>query len=441
MQRPALLALALIGCSTDPSDMTPDASTPVDSGSNPTCEVEASADRTALSAGSRLFVDIAAEDGAAVSLAAPAGWRKVSSGASRFRLEPGYSERGAFEVTATATCANGASASDTISIEVRPLAFRSLPSWSGADGPSEREHPALMLDGDDRVVLFGGFAFEPRQYTVVDDLWAYDLEAETWTALTSSAAPAFAAGRFAPIEGARAALYSGGSDQRNEQPFTLVRLDVEDGSATWSTVSPIDQPDGSSSLGSFVYDPPRDRYLSLCGYGWVGIHCDVEAYLVGENRWTLVSPQDGPPEARYGFFYANDLETERVILWSGGRFSFNGSPNPAQDTWAYELAEDRWVKLLDTGPPGRRNGCSALDPIGHRFFVWGGTPDARTTSPGLWVLDLDRGEEEWVEVVPDGDAPERSSCSAIYDPARERILFGFGNTTAAIYADWQVLEL
>jgi hypothetical protein len=102
----------------------------------------------------------------------------------------------------------------------------------------------------------------------------------------------------------------------------------------------------------------------------------------------------------------------------------------------------RWVKLLDADPnvPGRRNGCSAFDPIGQRFFIWGGTDDARTTQRGLFALDLEQGHEGWTKVELPPGRPERSSCTAIYDPARHRILFGFGNDDD-IYADFAVLSL
>jgi hypothetical protein len=438
--RRTAIFLALFACSSEPIAPPVDAGTSIDSGEEPTCEVSIDADRVSITEGSKVLVSTNAAD-AEVSLRGPSGWTQRD-----LSFEAPYGERGTFEVTATATCSNGAIGTASLSIEVRPLTFRSLPAWTpGADGPSEREHPAMIMDGGDpdRVLLYGGFAFEPQQYTVVDDLWAYDFETEAWTALPTPNAPSFAAGRLAPIEGERALLYYGGSDQNNDQPFVLSRLDFGDSDGEWASISPQGAPDGGSSLGSFVYDPPRDRYLSICGFGYLGIHCDIEAYLAGEDRWTWLTPETEIPEGRYGFFAANDLENERVVIWSGGRFSFDGSVNPAQDTWALELAEEpvRWVKLSDDGPPGRRNGCSAVDPIGHRFFVWGGTPDAATTSPGLWVLDLDRGEEQWIEVHPEGTAPERSSCTAVYDPARHRILFGFGNTTAAIYADWQVLEL
>ena len=58
-----LLALLLIACNTEPM-VTQDASTdPPDTGSKPTCDLSMAADRTAVSEGSRLFLEITAEEG------------------------------------------------------------------------------------------------------------------------------------------------------------------------------------------------------------------------------------------------------------------------------------------------------------------------------------------------------------------------------------------
>jgi hypothetical protein len=435
--RCALLFALACGEASSPPDATAiDAGT--DAGVNPTCTIDLSSAEPSTSEGGRIDVDVATDPGALYAIHAPPGWRVVDR-----RIEPPYGVSGRFPVTATATCADGSVGQGALDVDVRRLRFASI-QWSAGDGPAEREHPLLFLDAEDpdRMFLFGGFLFEPRQFTIAADLWAFDLAAETWTAVTSSNAPMLAAGRGAPLPGEAAIAYAGGVSSTNEQPFSLARLDYRSGE--WTSLTANGAPSGGTSLGSYVHDAPRARHLSICGFGDRGVHCNVDAYEYRNVRWRRLTVADGPkPTPRYGFFVANDEANERVILFSGGQASSDGSVNPAHDTWALELAESpvRWVEIEGPGPPGRRNGCSAVDPIGRRFFVFGGTPDARTTEEGLYVLDLDRGEEEWTRVEPEGAAPVRSSCSAIYDPARHRILFGFGNSSSAIYADWQALEL
>lgn len=82
----------------------------------------------------------------------------------------------------------------------------------------------------------------------------------------------------------------------------------------------------------------------------------------------------------------------------------------------------------------------ARDPVSNRMFLWGGTLDGLNAEPGLWILDLTRGEEAWHELPLDGP-PNRGSGGGLFDTARNRILFGFGNSLGSPYADLWALEL
>jgi hypothetical protein len=109
------------------------------------------------------------------------------------------------------------------------------------------------------------------------------------------------------------------------------------------------------------------------------------------------------------------------------------------ETWELDLATDppAWRRLFANGegPTKRRNGAYALDPVGRRLFVWGGTPDGQTSVEGLDMLTLDRGAEAWTHL----DAPQvlaRTSGLAVHDPARERLVLGFGNSPTPLRDLW-----
>jgi hypothetical protein len=51
-----------------------------------------------------------------------------------------------------------------------------------------------------------------------------------------------------------------------------------------------------------------------------------------------------------------------------------------------------------------------------------------------------RGHEAWHRLDLPGEPPPRASAGAVYDPARRRILFGFGNA-ATIFTDLHALEI
>jgi hypothetical protein len=435
----SLLALA---CSESPPAIDPS-----DSGVSVSIEdamvaplpCSARAPAISLSEGSRASAVLELDRASAsVELASvPQDWIvELESPDLRIRVPYGISGRFMIELSLACGAERG---SATISVDVRRIVSRKL---NAPNGPDAREHALLWIDGD-RLFLFGGFSFVPQQFTVVWDLWSLELVSNVWTSLTPTGdVPHVASGRIAV--GPDAVFHFGGSDQQNNILGAIHRIDHE--SLEFTKVSTA-SPASGTILGAFIYDAPRDRYLSVCGYTGVEINCDVRAFYPATGRWedVAVAPGDAPT-GRYGFFSAHDTETDRLIIFSGAQYPSVIDPvNAADDTWALELAEDppRWTQIAgaEGDPRGRRNGCAAFDPVGHRLFILGGTPDARTTEEGLWALSLERETEAWTRVEVDGLMPVRSSGSGVYDAARARILFGLGNSSAAIYDDLWALEL
>jgi hypothetical protein len=351
-----------------------------------------------------------------------------------------YGQLGVHAAALTLSC-NGQSETRTLAITIEALRWSPLRSWQpGLDGPVGREYFSTWIDsGDtDRLLVFGGFHYQPKQFTPAWDLWSLNLTSETWTALPDMGAPRTPGGRIAAIPDARALLYHGGLDGTSTPPV-LRRFDYGPDELTWAT---LDSPsDPGSYTGAFVHDAARGRYLSVCGASSVlGYHCQVRAWTA-ESGWTSLDTVGESPSGRAGFFFALDPATDRLVLYGGQ----GGGPGNdiLSDTWALELGETppRWVPLLPSDAViGRRNGAYLLDPYGHRLLVWGGTPDGATSVPGLWALELERGSEGWHELSTLSAPPDRTSGMAVLDVARRRMLAGFGNDKS-VYADLWALEL
>lgn len=437
----AVLGLAA-ACADDPQPFDlPDASAPLDADAAAPLPCDARAETITLSEGGRAAIALELDRADAVIevTGVPEDWRvelRSDQPGLQIRVPYGIQGRSTIELELACGADRGRG---SIAVDVRPIIAREL---SAPNGPDAREHPLLWVDGD-QLYLFGGFSFEPRQYTVVSDVWIFDLAAGAWSmGAPSGERPAVAGGRLATVPGSREVVLFGGSDLQNAVPGDVSVFDPD--TERFTTLSTAAA--NATLLGSFFYDAPRDRYLSVCGYG-AGIRCDVHAFDRASRTWTELSVAEGEaPTGRYGFFYAHDKEEDRLILFSGAQAPRPvNSVNPALDTWALELSEDppRWVQIagVDGAPPGRRNGGTAYDPVGHRMFIFGGTPDARTSEEGLWALSLDRGHESWSRVEVEGLLPTRSSGSGVYDPGRARVLFGFGNNASTIYDDLWALEL
>lgn len=347
--------------------------------------------------------------------------------------------------TLTATCTTGVV---TTSIDVAPLSMTLLAQWDAATSgaPGGREYFAWWAD-DTSVYLYGGFVFVPRQFTPSTEAFRFDLASSTWSPLTAAGTPPPPGGRVA-TDGA-STLYFGGATLDTEgaldTPPTLAEV-THDGASL--RFAPIDATGVIGSYtGALVHDAERGRWLSVCGAETrtLGLHCQVHAYSAA-GGFQRLDVAGTPPPGRYGFHYALDAASDRVVVF-GGQIGA-GDTDLSGDTWVLELAPDdgsapRWTQLFATseGISARRNGAYAYDPESRRFFVWGGTADGRTPIEGLDVLTLDPGHETWTHVaLPDG-VPARASGGGVLDAAHDRILWGFGNSLAGIYTDLYALAL
>ena len=336
----------------------------------------------------------------------------------------------------------------TVPIELRPLVWTSVAEWSGEEGPPGREYGGWWTDteGTGGLVVFGGFHYFPRQFTPANDAWRFDFASNTWSALAGTELPMLPGGRVAPIPGERAVFYFGGvvagqGGTIEEAPSSLYRFDYDERSLTPTKVDGIGDAPGSYT-GSLVYDSKRKRWLSVCGANLAGANCDVHAYTAGGSFEPVTTSKPGP-KGRWGFHYAYDEVTDRVIVF-GGQTLGSGEAQIDGETWALDLATEpaKWTRLFANGEGTmkRRNGAFALDPAGHRLFVWGGTPDGQSTVENIHVLNLDRDAEAWTELEVPSNVPSRTSAFGSWDPGRGRILFGFGNSLE-IYRDLWALDV
>jgi hypothetical protein len=371
----------------------------------------------------------------------------IEEGGVAISVRAGYQSR---DASLALACAHG---EITVPVAIAPLRMVPLTTWTSSESaPAAREYFAWWIDPSDAdaLLLYGGFVYQPRQFTPSSEMWRFDLAALAWSRVSVIGDPPPPGGRVAPGRGSET-LYFGGATLRADgslaTPPTLMSVAIDGDSARFTAAPSITGAPGSYT-GAFVHDTARDRWLSVCGVDTSsprGLHCDVDVYTP-ERGFERLDVEGEPPPGRYGFHHVYDAETDRVIV-------FGGQIGPANldiagDTWALELAPDgdasrpRWTRLFDDAPgiSRRRNGAYALDPEGHRLFVWGGTPDGATSVPGLDVLSLDRGTETWTHVDLPEDVPPRTSGAGIYDPVRHRILWGLGNDDA-LYTDLHALEL
>jgi Galactose oxidase, central domain len=391
-------------------------------------------DRLSISAGGRL--SFTRKEGIAYE---GTGGAVVTADDTTVAIRAPYAATGGEEVALRLDCGR------TIAIDVRPLTWTKLAKWEEEKGAPAREYGAWWLDpeGTGALIVFGGYHYVPKQFTPSNDAWRFDFATATWAPLAGDALPTLPGARVAPIPGERAVLFFGGTTPTEDRSIdthpSLYRLAYDDTTLTPTKID-IGADAPASYTGALVYDSKRQRWLSLCGASsTTGLNCTIHAYAPTAGFVEVMSTSPGP-KGRYGFHYAYDEATDRVILFGGQ----NGTQNDAIDgeTWALDLATDppTWTRLFANGkgPTKRRNGAFALDPVGHRLFVWGGTPDGASSLPNLQALSLDRGAEQWSDIDVPSDVPMRTSALGVHDAARDRLVFGFGNDRSPYRDLWSV---
>lgn len=331
-----------------------------------------------------------------------------------------------------------------VPVVTAPVEFSNLATWSGDDGPTGREYFAMWQDRSQasRLWLYGGFVYYPQQFTPNAELWSFDLTTAVWTPYgVLDNAPLLPGARVAPASSANQYLFLGGTSD-GDTPRSLRSLDVGTQIPTWTSAS-FSGAAPESYTGAWIRDERRNRWLSLCGASAsIGINCAVKAYSETEGWSALPVDEATTAPPRFGFAYAYDELNDRVVVFAGQVGMEN--LDIGADTWALELGQEpaRWVQLFesDEHATARRNAAFAYDSIQHRLFVWGGTPDGADSIPGMQVLHLDRGHEEWLSFATPTEMPSRTSGAGVYDATTNSIYWGFGNDDS-VYTDLWRMQL
>lgn len=105
----------------------------------------------------------------------------------------------------------------TVEVSVIALAFSSVASWEPDDRaglPAGREYFAWWkspVPNDAAVYLYGGFAYEPTQFTPTSELFRFDLSASTWTSMAQHGDRPLHGGRVATSPSGEVRYFGGAS--------------------------------------------------------------------------------------------------------------------------------------------------------------------------------------------------------------------------------------
>lgn len=311
--------------------------------------------------------------------------------------------------------------------------------------PSERSTPAVAAIGES-IYVFGGVKddFRTNVNTFYDDLHRFDTRTDTWTKLAPAGPlpPARAFAASAADEVSRRTFVFGGATYGPLFVGFVAHDDLwaysVDANSWTRLVGSTPGPSGRSRPNMWLVEGRL--------YVFGGITAtfqtldDLWAYDIAANAWTEIIPNGaaGSPPSRHEAQAGTVAVGGALTLYGGEAVDLLGGVffEMLPDTWEFDLAEGAWRDVTpdpahDVQPP-RNYGAAAV--VGNALYLYGGdvpggssgcgAPFPQNPTGELWRLDLVR--HAWRRLAPAGDetVPLKRTNAAIVD-RRMYIFAGF----------------
>jgi N-acetylneuraminic acid mutarotase len=308
--------------------------------------------------------------------------------------------------------------------------------------PEARLFHQMVYDAfSGQVILFGGMV-QPSILgdEQLDDTWSYDPEAGTWTLLQLLGDVSLGRGHSSLVYDLRSGkviLFGGISSLKKPLNDTWA---YDRAANTWTNLRPSGRVPSQRSDHAMVYDSSTGKVVLFGGYDG-GFLDDTWAYDPAANTWTELKPSGGAPEGRSRHSMVYDPVSRKVIMFGGAVKMYHWSEElQLNNLWAYDPAANTWTRLRPSGetPPGRYGQCLVYDPVSAKVILFGGdrpwvdSAGRTTTRPldDLWAYDP--VANTWTELKPSGDLPPgRAYSSLVYVYAVGKIVL-FGGSYGSI---------
>lgn len=305
----------------------------------------------------------------------------------------------------------------------------------------------LMFGGNVAEVMCPGFSREPS-----GELWAFELDCNNWRRIEADGAPPARVRHAVTVDTRRNRMLLFGGRQGTGAPYTMLddvwAFDLE--AETWSRIEASAGPTPRDDT-ILQYDAARDRVLLFGGdtdTGGLlgGRQGDLWALNLADETWVRLTPDAPRPPAR--LLHASALLDDRLLVFGGAQDFLNY----LNDLWILDLTTDTWRQVSPGGggAPRNRFGPSMfIDSVIDRAFVFAGHDDLAfgnrndtwdiLLGPGIWTeirtgdqLNPDAPEPgqcdfppDWT--IPDLDVPDRRSAFPYTQTETHAFVFG-GNT-------------
>ena len=234
--------------------------------------------------------------------------------------------------------------------------------------------------------------------------------------------------------------------------FWLQNASAINRSAVWQPVNPTGTPPAGRQGHTAVYDSANSRMIVFGGALGRSSPCANDVWVMsnangsgGTPAWSRLSPSGPLPEPKYLPSSVYDPGSNRMIVF-GGNDCFSTSYN---DVWVLSNANGlggtpSWTQLAPSGtPPAARAASTAVyDPVSNIMIIFAGATTGSFLNADLWTLSNANGlggTPAWTQLTPAVSPPARSSHSAVYGAANNRMTVFGGGGSAGLLADVWVL--
>jgi N-acetylneuraminic acid mutarotase len=284
-----------------------------------------------------------------------------------------------------------------------------------------------------RVIMFGGYYGGGS--SGLDETWAYDPKANSWTNLDPpGAVPSARFGSsmvYDPVT--RRMIMFGGAEADLSGVFNDTWA-YDPAANTWTELKPAGTLPLRRGHQATAYDPATHRMIIFGGNGRSSHFNDTWAYDPAANTWTELKPTGTVPPPRGQQWMVYDTSNDQVIMFGGV------GDGELDDTWAYDPAANTWTQLKPKGtlPHPRFSAPMVYCTSSGQVIMFGGgytNNGAFGFLNDTWAFDPD--SHVWTLLAPQGTLPSARASSMVYDPATGQvIMFGGGGSSDILDDTW-----
>jgi len=242
--------------------------------------------------------------------------------------------------------------------------------------PPPRLTPAAVMDAqNNRMVLVGG---DVGVAFASEETWSLDLATGRWTRLDDIPSPRFDV--VAAVDGRTAFFYAGFSAQFAELD-DLWAFDLD--TNTWTEVQTRGERPASRSNSGFA--AWEGQLWVTGGHASIDVTADTWRFDIGAGSWVKLDPA-GSPSVNSHYAYSLDPECGTMFLTGGDDNDYYDVGLTSIWRLDGQTAFDRMP--VQNFPPPRRHSASAWDPTRRRLFIFGGWQGYDQTLDDFWWSDI-----------------------------------------------------